>query len=135
MIVHVSSRDLMILHDWKVVRQIHDPVYGNTLKFWIEPMPGFDLKEFPFVVCSGWMTFNIINVRDFTMEPLITFFGKNNRGLSQDGAVFVKEKFGFSMYFDTTTTTDSGQKVLSWYSMAFREDFIYVLKKYGKLPY
>ena len=35
MIVHVSSRDLMILHDWKVVKVIMDPVYSNTLKFWI----------------------------------------------------------------------------------------------------
>ena len=52
------------------------------------------------------MTFNIINVREMTMEPLIEFFGKNNRGLSQEGAVLVKEDFGFSMYFDTTSTTD-----------------------------
>ena len=97
-------------------------------------MPGFDPQDFPFIVCSGWMTFNIINVRDMTMEPLIEFFGKNNRGLSQEGGFFMKEKFGFSMYFDTTDTTDSGQKVLSWYSMAFREDFIDILKKYGRVP-
>ena len=64
------------------------------------------------------------------MEPLIEFFGKNNRGLSQEGAVLVKEDFGFSMYFDTTSTTDSGEKMLSWYKMEFKEDFINVLKKY-----
>ena len=81
------------------------------------------------------MTFNIINVKEMTMEPLIEFFGKNNRGLSQEGAVLVKEEYGFSMYFDTSSTLDSGKKMLSWYRMEFREDFIYVLKKYGRLPY
>ena len=134
MIVHVSSRDLMILHNWQVVKQIIDPVFSNTLKYWIKPLPGFDEEEFPFVVCSGWMTFNIINVREMTMEPLIEFFGKNNRGLSQEGAVLVKEDFGFSMYFDTTSTTDSGKKMLSWYKMEFKQDFIKALHEFKRLP-
>ena len=54
MIISVRSRDLIILHDWKVVKQIIEPVFSNTLKYWIEPMPGFSEEQFPFLVCSGW---------------------------------------------------------------------------------
>ena len=82
MIVHVSSRDLMILHDWQVVSKIIDPVYSNTLKYWIKPLPGFDEQSFPFLICSGWMTFNIINIRDYIMEPLIKVKGGSAKGPS-----------------------------------------------------
>ena len=75
----------------------------------MKPMPGFDEQNFPFVVCSGWMTFNIINIKEMTMEPLIEFLGKNVKGRSQEGAVFIKEDFGFSMYFDISSTTDTGK--------------------------
>ena len=30
MIVHISSRDLLIIHDWRVVKEIIEPVYSNT---------------------------------------------------------------------------------------------------------
>ena len=81
-IIHVSSRDLMILHDWNVIKQINDPSYSNTLKYWIKPLPGFDVQNFPFLICSGWMTFNIINIRDFMMEPLIKIHGGSAKGPS-----------------------------------------------------
>ena len=57
----------MILHDWQVVNLIVEPVFGNTLKYWIEPLPGFNEDTFPFVVISGWESFNLINVNEMNM--------------------------------------------------------------------
>ena len=130
----MSSRDLLIIQDWKVISQIIDPEYSNTQKYWIEALPGFDENEFPFVVCSGWLTFNIINVRDMVMEPLIDPFGKNKKAMSQEGAFFIEQDFGFNMYFDTSTITDDGNKTKSLYRMSFKEDFISTLKTLGRLP-
>ena len=70
-----------------------------------------------------------------TMEQLIDPFGKYNKGISQEAAIFLKEKYGFSMHFDTSGVDDSGRKTQAWYSMAFKKDFIETLQNYGRLPY
>ena len=60
-----------MIHSWQVVKNIVDPNDGNTNKYWMKTVPGFDENEFPFVVCNGWEAFNLINVKDFHMEPLV----------------------------------------------------------------
>ena len=99
MIIFVQSRDLMILHDWQVVKVILEPVFGNTLKYWIETLPGFNEENFPFVICSGWESFNLINVNEMTMQEFVNPFGKFNMRMAQEAAIFIKEKSGFSMHF------------------------------------
>ena len=64
MLVHVTSRDFLVVHDWQVVSAIVDPHSGNTRKTWLAPLPGFDEKTFPFVIASGWQSYNLINVSD-----------------------------------------------------------------------
>ena len=49
-------------------------------------MPGFDEETFPFLVCSGDETFNLVNVRDFSQDVLIKATGKNF--ISQQAAFF-----------------------------------------------
>ena len=71
MLVHVTSRDFLVVQNWQVVNSIHDPDFGNTLKLWLAPLPGFDEKTFPFVIASGWQSYNLINVNDLSMEVLI----------------------------------------------------------------
>ena len=68
------------------------------------------------------------------MEPLIDPFGKNKKGMAQEGAFFTKEDFGFNMYFDSATITDDGSKTKSLYRMSFKEDFISTLTTFGRLP-
>ena len=65
MIAHLSTRGILIIHNWKVMKKIEEPNDGNSCKFWMARLPGFHVNEFPFVVCSGWETFNLINVRDY----------------------------------------------------------------------
>ena len=72
-------KDLLIVHDWIVVKKglIEDPRAGNIEKFWMEPLPGFqyekigDQEEFPWMVCSGKESINLVNVKTHLLMPLI----------------------------------------------------------------
>ena len=57
-------KNLLIVQDWKVIHEISEPEPGNTEKFWQEPLPGFDLDYFPFLLTSGKESYNIVNVKD-----------------------------------------------------------------------
>ena len=120
-LVHVTSRDIYVVHEWQVVHRIKETSAGNTMKFWIAPLPGFDEEKFPFVICNGWETYNLINTKEFSMQTLVNATGMNCR--SQVGAFFVKEEYGFNMHFATQTLTDRNTKLENWHCMAFREDF------------
>ena len=71
LLVHVASRDLLVLNNWQIVYKFIEPDFGNTLKQWFGLLPGFDPESFPFIICSGWHTFNLINIKDFHMERLV----------------------------------------------------------------
>ena len=63
MLVAIDPADMLLIHDWKVVRIIQDQNPGNKDKCWISPIPGFDEETLPFLVCSGSQSFNLINVK------------------------------------------------------------------------
>ena len=75
-LVFVRERDLIIIHNWKVVRVIEEEDESNTNKYWMRPIPGFHEIDFPFIICNGWNHFSIINVRDYKIEPLINASSK-----------------------------------------------------------
>ena len=79
MIISVQLTDLLIAHDWQVVNSIRDGNLGNTQKCWMALLPGFDRETFPFIISSGLETFNLINVKKYTQEPLIHASSKNTR--------------------------------------------------------
>ena len=65
------SQCLMVLKDWKVVHELSQMDPGNTEKFWQAPVPGFDVDDFPFVLCSGKVSYNLVNIKTGIMQPLI----------------------------------------------------------------
>ena len=71
MIVHVRSKDLMIIHNWEVIKLIEEKDTGNDRKEWLHPFPGFHVDTFPFVITSGWKAFSLINVKTGSMQVLI----------------------------------------------------------------
>ena len=79
MIIHVTSRDLLVVHNWQKIYEIIEGNAGNTMKFWIAPIPGFDEKTFPFLICNGWESYNLINLKDLSMQVLIKASGKNTK--------------------------------------------------------
>ena len=125
MIVHVSTRDLLIIQNWEVITKIKEFNDGNTNKYWIRELPGFNEVDFPFIICSGWETFNLININDFHMETLVKASVKN--GIHQEAAFFNKEDYGFSMHFASQRIISRGKNLQQWHRMAFREDFIETL--------
>ena len=79
MIISVQLTDFLIAHDWQVVNCISDRNLGNTQKCWMALLPGFDQETFPFIISSGFESFNLINVNEYTQEPLIHASNKNAR--------------------------------------------------------
>jgi len=77
MLVHVTSRNLLVVHNWQVLHEIIEPNVGNTNKYWLSLLPGFDEQKFPFIICSGWETYNLINISNFHMQVLVTASGRN----------------------------------------------------------
>ena len=132
MLVHVTSRDFLVVHNWQVVNSIHDLNFGNTLKLWLAPLPGFDEETFPFVVASGWQSYNLINVSDMSMEVLIEASSKSVR--NSVAGVLLEVHSGFNMHFTTQTITDENKRLVNWHCMSFKEDFIQTLKEHKRLP-
>ena len=77
MVVAVHPNELLIVDNWKVTAHIQDQNPANIGKYWLHTMPGFDEENFPFLVCSGDATFNLVNVRDGSQDVLIQATGKN----------------------------------------------------------
>ena len=71
MIIAIEPADLLIIKDWQQVRIINDANHGNKHKFWIKKVPGYDNEKFPFLICSGINSFNLINVKTCKTETLI----------------------------------------------------------------
>ena len=71
MLLTIYPSDLLIIEDFKRVRVINSINLGSRKKFWISPLPGFDINSFPFLVCSGSQAYNLINVATGRTEPLI----------------------------------------------------------------
>ena len=71
MVIYGQPTHLFIVHNWKVLNKIEDDDSKNIDKHFICPIPNFHEKEFPFLVMSGESSFNILNVKDGHIEPLI----------------------------------------------------------------
>ena len=63
--------NFLVLRNWKVTNKIIDPVPGNARKFWLKPLPNFDIEHCPFIISSGNATYNIVNVKSETMQILV----------------------------------------------------------------
>ena len=86
MLISVQLTDMLIVNNWKVMFRITDSNPGNFQKCWLAPLPGFNFESFPFIVASGHETINLINVKEYSIQPLIQSSSRNVR--SQQAAFF-----------------------------------------------
>ena len=49
----LDGTDLMIVHEWKKVMLIKEPSLANNEKYWLAPLPGFNVDKFPFCITHG----------------------------------------------------------------------------------
>jgi hypothetical protein len=61
------------------VKIISESDAGNTSKYWFQTVPFFHAENFPFIICSGKRTFNLINLHTGKMQPLIEGSADNNK--------------------------------------------------------
>ena len=71
MIIHVKPTDLLIAKDWRVIGVIKETESENVEKFMLLPFPSFEAEEFPFILCAGRTSLNIVNVKEFKMQVLV----------------------------------------------------------------
>ena len=81
---------MLLIEDWTKVIEIRDPTFANGWKYWLQKMPGFDEEEFPFCITQGAQSFNLINVKEHTIEVLIKANKSGRYG--QQAAIFKDEK-------------------------------------------
>ena len=102
-------------------------------------MPFFDADEFPFILSSGREAINIINIKTFTIEQLIsqsastiTAGWMGSKGQAA-GFFKIEENGEFTLHFTTRSHVSNG-KLNRWHAMTFRNDFREWLSDYGCLP-
>ena len=71
MIVSLAMTDLLIVHEWDPIKLIMRNSEGNINKFCFTPLPGFNTKTFPFIICSGFEHISLINVKEKFMQVFI----------------------------------------------------------------
>ena len=67
MVITLKPHDVLLTDNWVVLKRIEDLKEGNTQKNWIGILPGYHRERFPFVVCQGRETFELINVKEHRM--------------------------------------------------------------------
>ena len=136
-----ESTELLIVHDWQVVKQT--PVAGYYTIDKALLLPGFNEETFPFVVSydcgldySGkalkGKAFNLINVKTGFHEELIKGTAQNN--YRQSAAFITDNRNGeFDIDFCTSVQTKDVHES-SWHNMKFDSQFTRILREYGRLP-
>ena len=64
MIVSLAMTDLLLVRDWEPIKLIMRNSELNINKFCFAPLPGFNAKSYPFIICSGFEHISLINVKE-----------------------------------------------------------------------
>ena len=62
--IATSKHWFAVIQDWKVIRSFKDSDASNVDKWCIAPLPGFNEATFPFFVCSGRTSYNLVNMKE-----------------------------------------------------------------------
>ena len=127
-----SPADLLIVHDWVVIKYIKISTIGDNRKHWVAALPNFNIETFPFILCSGKRAISLINVETFHSDVLVNTSSQGIAG--QDGAIFKDGSNDLNMYFPSRTSETSGIVNYKVHLMQFKEDFVKILQKLGRLP-
>lgn len=118
-----GTPDLLMVQHLKEVRVIADHDKGNLYKYWVAPLPGFDLETFPFLVSAGAKTFSLINIKERRLEKLIN--ASSYPDAAMEGAYFEVDGTTTTMNFASfLARIDSPDHVcFQWNKVAFHSDF------------
>lgn len=125
----LSNLDYLIVDRWKVIEIIPPLFKGNVQKYFISPHPEFNEFDFPFLVCSGFDSYVLINVKEYSLSKFID--ASCNTVRSQQAFFFQKESYGYSIHFARNVQTEAFLEHQMWYQMELKQDFHDELRLYG----
>ena len=122
---------------------------------WIEPIPGFDLEKYPFILISGENEFWIANVNEGTVQTLVT--SSSAPFYAQPGMTFVRNKDPYNtepfeeekgkpvkveddgektrcVFAINAPVQGTNKRLYSIYEMVLFQDFKKCLTDLGKIP-
>ena len=97
MIVSLAPTDLLIVQNWSPVKRVMRNSENNINKFCFMPLPGFNIKSYPFIICSGFEHISLINVKEMFIQVFVKEPCNTVRG--QQAFFFKEEKYGHSLHF------------------------------------
>ena len=98
-------------------------------KFILMKMPNFHEEDFPFLICSGRESLNLVNVKDFSIEIFVkapVWTDGNQQAVFFEGNV----KAGYNMHFASRKITRKNKIEYDWHCMPLKHDFFDLLEKY-----
>ena len=110
-LVGVQPKDMLIIRNYKLVYKddiikpenkigyVFDPINNNKLKYWQEPLPFFDIDEYPFVMTSGNVSYNSINIVTGQLQAIA--YGTSEAGHGQQPFCFMEEDEAWGLHFVT----------------------------------
>ena len=122
MIVFVDYTDLIVVQNWKVTNYIADPVSGNRNKKWLSTLPCFDNEKLPFIVSSGGVSYNLVNINSGKMTVMVHGTSDNRKG--QQAFCFVKRGSSWVMHFCTRKLNDQNLYECNWYGFTLKQDLL-----------
>ena len=71
MIIAFDPAKMIIVEDWIYTRELNVSIDGQQGLMYMERHPQFNYGDFPFLVCSGFECFMLINVKEGIVEKFI----------------------------------------------------------------
>lgn len=133
MIISLHSADMLIVESWQNFKVIPSISKGNIEKNFIGEHPLFHQDKFPFLICSGFEFYILINVKTQHIDEFIEISSCTIR--SQQAFFFLEEDYGYSFHFARNHQTENILEQHIWHKMELKHDFTEKLTIYGQLPY
>ena len=129
-----NTPNLLMVENLKTIRVITDSDKTNNYKYWIAPLPGFNMDTFPFLVSAGAKAFSLINVKQQKLEKLIN--ATSFPDAAMEGAFFTVDKGTITMNFASFMARfdNPEQMCFQWNKFSFHKDFQEAITALGRLP-
>ena len=99
-----------------------DPIEKNVFKHYQQPLPFFDIEDYPFVMTSGNISYNSINVKELNNQAIA--YGTSSAGFGQQPFCFMQEDGDWGIHFATQGVNTKLEIEFRWYCMTPREDLM-----------
>ena len=117
MIIAFDPAKIIIVEEWHFTKELDVSIEGQQGLMYMERHPEFNYREFPFLVCSGFECFMLINVKEGIVEKFIDSLCGSIR--AQKSFFFLREEEGdiHSFHFARNHQTNNMLELHMWYKL------------------